>query len=103
MTRYYSETEVVAEVEGMTRMRFALSSRRAASRPAERDGRLAFGEADVARVRLLAELATDFDLDEEAAAVVVSLVDQVHGLRGRCAASRPRWPTEPEEVRARTA
>ena len=48
--------------------------------PAEREGRLAFAEADVARVPL-EELVEDFDLDAEAAAVVVSLVDQIHGLR----------------------
>jgi len=35
----------------------------------------------VARARLLAELAADFEIDPDAAAVVMSLVDQIHGLR----------------------
>jgi chaperone modulatory protein CbpM len=101
MTRYYSETEVVAEIESLTvtRLRAFVSARGLA--PAERGGRLAFAEADVARVRLLAELVEDFDLDEEAAALVVSLVDQIHGLRGRLRALGAALAEEPEEVRAR--
>ncbi len=83
MTRYYSETEVVAQIEGLTVMRLRAFVSARCLAPAERAGRLAFAEADLARARLLAELAADFDLDEEAAAVVVSLIDQIHGLRGR--------------------
>lgn len=101
MTRFYSETEVVAEIEGLsvTRLRAFVSTRCLA--PAEREGRLAFAEADVARARLLAELATDFDLDEEAAALVLSLIDQIHGLRGRLRALGDALADEPAEVRAR--
>lgn len=101
MTRFYSETEVVAEIEGLTvtRLRAFVSARCLA--PDEREGRLAFAEADVARARLLAELAEDFDLDEEAAALVMSLVDQIHGLRGRLRALAAALAEEPEEVRAR--
>jgi chaperone modulatory protein CbpM len=101
MTRYYSETEVVAEIEGMTVMRLRAFVSARCLAPAERAGRLAFAEADLARARLLAELAADFDLDEEAAAVVVSLIDQIQGLRGRLRALGAALAAEPEEVRAR--
>lgn len=40
-----------------------------------------FTEADVARLRLLCELADDLAIDEAALPVVLSLIDQVHGLR----------------------
>jgi chaperone modulatory protein CbpM len=101
MTRYYSETEVVAEIEGMPVMRLRAFVSARCLAPAERAGRLAFAEADLARARLLAELAADFDLDEEAAGVVVSLIDQIHGLRGRLRALGAALAAEPEEVRAR--
>jgi len=101
MTRYYSETEVVAQIEGLTVMRLRAFVSARCLAPAERAGRLAFAEADLARARLLAELAADFDLDEEAAAVVVSLIDQIHGLRGRLRALGAALAAEPEEVRAR--
>lgn len=99
--RYYSETEVVARVEGLTvtRLRAFVATRCLA--PIEHEGRLAFGEADLARARLLAELALDFELDEEAAALVVSLLDQIHGLRRRLRLLGEALTEEPEEVRAR--
>ena len=101
MTRYYSETEVVARIEGMTVMRLRAFVSARCLAPAERAGRLAFAEADLAPARLLAELAADFDLDEEAAGVVVSLIDQIHGLRGRLRALGAAVAAEPDEVRAR--
>ncbi len=99
--RYYSETEVVARVEGMTvaRLRTFVSTRCLA--PVEREGRLAFAEVDLARARLLAELGRDFEIDEEAAALVISLVDQIHGLRRRLRELGGALAEEPEEVRAR--
>lgn len=49
--------------------------------PVEREGGYAFDEADVARVRLIAELRRDFDVNDEAIPVVLRLLDQVCGLR----------------------
>ena len=100
-THYYSETEVVAKVDGLTvaRLRSFVSAR--CLSPIEREGRLAFAEADLARARLLAELGRDFDLDEEATALVISLVDQIHGLRRRLRDLGAALESEPEEVRAR--
>jgi len=81
MNRFYSETEVVAEVRGLTVVQLRAFVAAEYLLPAERDGRLAFVEADVARARLLAELAADFELDAESAGLVLSLIDQIHGLR----------------------
>lgn len=101
MTRIYSETEVVARVEGLTvaRLRSFVSAECVA--PVEREGRLAFREADVARVRLVAELAQDFDLDPDAASVVVSLIDQIHGLRRELRRLGEAVAAEDAEVLAR--
>lgn len=101
MSVFYSETEVVARVDGLTVARLRAFVAADCLHPAEREGRLAYREADVARARLLADLAADFDLDEEAAALVVSLVDQIHGLRARLRALAEALAEEPEEVRAR--
>lgn len=99
--RYYSETEVAAQVEGMTvaRLRTWVSAHCLA--PTEREGRLAFDDADVARARLLAELADDFGMDEDAAGMVLSLIDQIHGLRHRLRDLGSALADEPAEVRAR--
>ena len=100
-TRFYSETEVVARVEGLTVARLRAFVAAECLAPAERDGRLAFAEADLARARLLAELVTDFDLDADAAGMVISLVDQIHGLRRALRQLGEAVASEPGDVRER--
>jgi chaperone modulatory protein CbpM len=101
MSRYYSETEVVAEVQGLTVARLRSFVAAECLAPAEREGRLAFVEADLARARLLAELAADFELDAEAAALVMSLIDQIHGLRRELRALGTAVAAEDANVRRR--
>lgn len=103
MSRFYSETEVVARVHGLTVARLRSFVAAECLVPAERDGRLAFAEVDVARVQLLADLVGDFDLDEDAAAMVVSLVDQIHGLRHALRTLGAAVAAEEGAVRARIA
>jgi chaperone modulatory protein CbpM len=101
VSRFYSETEVVAQVEGMTVARLRAFVAAECLAPAEREGRLAFAEADLARARLLAELVEDFELDAEAAGMVISLVDQIHGLRRALRRLGEAVAAEPGEVRER--
>ena len=101
MTRIYSETEVVARVGGLTVARLRAFVAADCVAPVEQEGRLAFAEADLARLQLLEELVEDFDLDEDAAAVVVSLVDQIHGLRRELRRLGEAVAAEHPEVRAR--
>lgn len=102
-TRIYSESEVVDRVHGLTVTRLRAFVAADCVRPSEAAGRLVFAEADVARVQLLEDLVEDFDLDEEAAAMVVSLVDQIHGLRRALRSFGEAVAEEHPEVRARIA
>jgi chaperone modulatory protein CbpM len=99
--RIYSETEVIARVRGLTVTRLRAFIAADCVRPTEAQGRLAFAEADLARVQLLEELVEDFDLDEDAAAMVVGLVDQIHGLRRELRRLGEAIADEHPEVRAR--
>jgi chaperone modulatory protein CbpM len=101
MSRFYSETEVVAQVRGLTVTRLRAFVAADCLAPHEREGRLAFAEADVARAALLEELVEDFELDADAAAMVVSLVDQIHGLRRQLRRLGEAVAAEHPEVRAR--
>lgn len=101
MIRVYSETEVVARVDGLTVARLRAFVAAECVRPSEGERGPAFGEADLARLRLLAELSDDFDLDAEAAALVVSLVDQIHGLRRQLRRLGEAVAAEQPEVRGR--
>jgi chaperone modulatory protein CbpM len=101
MIRVYSETEVVSRVEGLTVSRLRAFVAADCVRPAERDGRPAYGEADLARLRSLAEIAEDFELDADAAALVASLIDQIHGLRRELRRLGEAVAAEAPEVRDR--
>jgi chaperone modulatory protein CbpM len=103
MSVHYTETEVIARVDGLTLARLRTFAAARCVRPVEREGRPTFVEPDVARLRLLCELAADFDLDEEGAAMVLSLVDQIHGLRQELRALADAVAGEPDEIRRRIA
>lgn len=40
-----------------------------------------FSEADLARARLIRELTDDLGVNDDAVPVILSLIDQIHGLR----------------------
>jgi len=50
-------------------------------RPSAEDDAWVFESVDVARARLLAELADEMAIDDETVETVIDLVDQVHTLR----------------------
>jgi len=52
-------------------------------RPLDSGAGWSFEQVDVARARLLAELADEIGFDDEAVETILSLVDQVHTLRGQ--------------------
>ena len=99
--RLYSETEVVARVEGLTVTRLRAIVAADCVRPSEAEGRVVYDEADLARLRLATELARDFELDADASALVLGLVDQIHGLRLLLRRLGEAVGAEPEETRAR--
>jgi chaperone modulatory protein CbpM len=101
MTRFYSRTEVVARVEGLSARHLEAFVETDCVRPFDRSGEAAFSEGDVARLALLAELARDFDLDADGAGLVMGLIDQIHGLRRELRRLGEAVASETEDVRAR--
>ncbi len=97
----YSQSRVVARVRHLDERRLEALIEAGAIRPAEVAGERQFSEADLARLELLCELAETFELDEEAAAMVIDLIDQIHGLRRQLRRLLAALEAEPEEVRAR--
>ncbi len=95
------EREVVAEIRGLTVRRLRAWVRRGWVRPAVRDREYRFDELDLARLRLLCELREDLGVGEEAVPVILSLLDQVYGLRRELRRLARAIEAEPAEVRAR--
>ena len=49
--------------------------------PRQSEAAASFSEADLARAALIRDLKDDLGVNDEGVAVVLSLVDQIHGLR----------------------
>ena len=99
--KLYFESEVVARVPGMTVSRLRSFVAADCVRPFEAEGRVGYTEADLARLQFIVELAEDFELDPDASAMVLSLVDQIHGLRLALRRLGEAVGEEPEEIRTR--
>lgn len=101
MTLRLSEAQVVRAVRRLTARKLQAFLGAGCLAPAEIDGERVFGEADLARLELLCELSEDFGLDEEGLALVMSLIDQIHGLRHEMRHLLAAIGEQPPEVRAR--
>jgi chaperone modulatory protein CbpM len=101
MTVRFSEAHVVRTVRRLSAARLAAFIEAGCIVPAESEGQRVFGEADLARLELLCELSEDFGLDEDALALVMSLIDQLHGLRHEMRRLLEAIGEQPPETRAR--
>ena len=98
-----SEREVVAHLEEITVRRLRTWVRRGWVRPERRGREHAFSELDLARIRLVCQLKDELSIDEEAIPVVLSLIDQIYGLRRELRNLARAVDAEPDAVRRRIA
>ena len=69
--------------------------------PTMRDGRRNFTEVDLARARLIRDLRVDLGVNDEGIAVILDLVDQLHGVRRTLDALLSAISAQPLESRQR--
>lgn len=67
------------------------------------DDEQGFAEIDVARVRLVCQLRRDMNVNEDAVPVVLSLLDQLHGLRSELLHLTKALDEQPDEVKRKVA
>jgi len=95
----YTEDQVVAEVRTLTVERLRAWVAEGWIVPATGEAAISFTEIDVARVRLVCDLADEMAVGDEAIPVILSLIDQVHGLRGELKRLVSAIERQPEPVR----
>ena len=49
--------------------------------PATEDSSASYADIDIARARLILELSTQFEVNEQGIGIIMDLIDQIHGLR----------------------
>jgi len=94
------EGQTVAAVRGLTVTRLQAWVECGWVRPAERpEGAAFYDRVDVARLQLLCELHDDLGIEGDTVPVVLSLLDQVHGLRRQLRLLASAIDSQPAGVR----
>lgn len=103
MTLYYTEEETLQVVRRLNRPRLAQFVEADLVRPALSGSGPRFSKMDIARIELICELCDDFEMEDEVLDLVMSLIDQLHGVRAELRSLAEAVGREPEDVRARIA
>ncbi len=101
MSEQFSEDEVVARVTRLTRSQLVSFVEAEIVTPLHTGSGVVYRQVDIVRVELLCELSEDFDLDTDALGVVISLIDQLHGVGGYLRVVLAAIAAEPLDVRRR--
>ena len=101
MTDFLSELETLDAIPRLTQFRLTAFIEARIVVPLRADTGPVFRRIDLARIELLCELAEEFELDEDALGVVMSLLDQLHTARRDLRAIAGAVAAESPEVRAR--
>lgn len=103
MTRIYTETETIAAISGLTEIRLTTYVETGVVRPVQTSSGPAYRQIDLARLDLLCELTDQFGLEGEALGLVMSLIDQLHGVRAELRSVLDAIGAESDEVCNRIA
>ena len=94
-----TEEDVVARVSRLTVTRLRVFVSQGLIRPDE-DEAPGYSEADLARAILICNLEDEMGFDEEDVPVLLSLIDQIHGLRSELRGIAEAVEALPPDVRA---
>ena len=77
----WTESQVLTHLEGLTKADLHVWLEQGWVRPAGTKRQCNFGEIDIARLRLIIQLRGDLDVTEDMIPTVLSMIDQIYGLR----------------------
>jgi len=101
MSEYLSEDQAIAAVVRLTRIQLVSFVEAEIIVPVMTEAGPAYRKIDIMRMELLCELSEQFDLQDDALGMVMSLVDQLHGVRAELRTVLGAVETEQQEVRQR--
>ncbi len=100
MSHFYSEEQLITTVTRLTRTRLTTYIKHEFLCPAQSESGPVYSAADLARIELICDLDEQFDLQGDALGVVLSLIDQLHGVRGELRRVMEAIEAQPKEQRA---
>ena len=99
MSNFYSEEQLITTVSRLTRTRLTTYVKHEFLCPAQSESGPVYSAADLARTQLICDLDEQFDLQGDALGVVLSLIDQLHGVRGELRRVMDVIEAQPDDVR----
>ena len=93
------EKDVVRTVPGLSRAQLRRWVAAGWVAPQRQAGEFSFREIDIARVQMIVQLRRDMRIAEDGLPLVLSLVDQVYGLRNELRRLGEAIEAQPEPVR----
>jgi chaperone modulatory protein CbpM len=94
-----TEQDVLARVESLTVTRLRVWVREGLIKPADKTAQT-YSETDIARAALIQTLEDDLGFDAEDVPVLLSLIDQIHGLRSELRGVLEALDELPQEARS---
>ena len=101
MSDRYSRQEAITAVSRLDDVRLVSYLNAEIVTPLQTADGPIFRKLDIVRLELVCELSDQFDLQDDALAVVMSLVDQLHGARAELRSLLDALSEEPQEVQDR--
>ncbi|WP_127901612.1 chaperone modulator CbpM [Solirhodobacter olei] len=101
MSEHLTSEEILTAVPRLTRLRLEAWVGARVVSPVETAGGRGFRQVDVARLTLACELSDEFELADDALALVLDLVDRLHRAEAELDALAEILAGEPEAVRRR--
>ncbi len=99
MTRSLTEEELIETVSRLTSPRLSEYLAAEIVIPEQTDRGLIYHSLDVARLELACELHEQYDMEADALAMMISLIDQMHGLRAELREVLSAVEAQPDPVR----
>lgn len=93
------EPDVLKTISGVRRVELRRWVARGWVAPERRDGDYWFREIDIARVQLVVQIRRDMAVSEDGVPTVLSLIDQVYGLRNELRRVGQAIEAQPDAVR----
>jgi chaperone modulatory protein CbpM len=103
MTEVFTEAQTLTRVSRLTETRLTAYIEAGAVRPAQAETGPVFEPVDLARLELLSDFAELYDMEPEALAVVIAIIDQLHAARRDRNALLNAIRAETREVQERVA
>ncbi|WP_170427626.1 hypothetical protein [Ruegeria arenilitoris] len=99
MTRTLTEEQLIATVTRLTSSRLTEYLAAEIVIPEQTDQGLVYHSLDVARLELACELHDQYEMEPDALSMMISLIDQMHGLRAELREVLSAVEAQPEPVR----